>query len=284
MVGPGRCLSGKLVAVAIVVGSVASAGVTSRTEAAAASTYSFGFEGATGAPGYPWLITNAAPDSRACTGFMQGSCPARNNVFRDGEGHLVLRVRRQGTRYRGAIAGTFIYTGSWPPASKTIGWRPPFTVKLRAKMPSSPGLWSSAWYQSVNQPRARGLFELDQVEQRTSVPFRHNTFVHFHKNGAVVDALDWDCFMDLSTAVSTYHVYTMVVASASVVFRVDNRLCGTYTNLAVPAGSAAFSQHTFGVLLQNVVGAPGSWASGGRQPTGSGPWDMVIDWLGITQG
>jgi len=274
-------LAAVLTGVMLACAALAPAGLVPR--AAAATTFFDSFDGPAGAPGYPWLTTDATPGTTSCVNFMRGSCPARGNVFKDGFSHLVLRARRDGTRFRGAMAGTFVYTDAWPPSSRTMSWHAPFTMSMRARMTGAPGLWNGAWWQSVNQTAAKGLFELDQTEERTFEQKVHNTYAHFYQNRTKVLRMDYSCHLGLTTPLTDYHLYKMVVASASVSYSVDNRLCGTQTNLTVPAGSTPFSQHAFGLLLQNFVGEPGSWASGGFQPSGSGPWDMVVDYVAVTQ-
>jgi len=265
-------------AVAALPGSVAAL-----PSAQAATTFFDTFDGPAGAPGYPWLIHDAAPGTSGCKSFMYASCPARNNVFRSGSSSLVLRARREGTAYRGAMVGTFIYTGTWPPASRTLSWKPPFTVKVRARMPTSPAMWINVWFHSINQVASAGNFELDMAEERTYDQTKHNSYVHFFRGSTPVTALDWTCKLVLSSPLSQMHLYKMVVQPTSITTYVDDRLCGVDSHLAVPSGSAPLGNHAFGILLRNSVATPSQWGSGGFSPTGPGPWDMVVDYVSVTQ-
>jgi hypothetical protein len=249
--------------------------------AAQAANFFDSFDGPKGSVGSPWIIKDAAPGSTACKGPFLGSCPAANNVFKNGSGQLVLRVRRAGTGFRGAVVGTMDYTGVWPTAH-TLTWTPPFTVKVRATMPNTPGLWINIpWFTPANTA-AQGIFELDQAEERTFRTLNHQTFVHFFKDGVKVKSRDWKCDLALATPITQAHVYQMTVATAWISFRVDGRLCGTVSNLTVPAGARAFTADRFAPYIKNVVGNS-AWSTGGTTPTGTGPWDMKVDSFSVTQ-
>jgi hypothetical protein len=214
---------------------------------------------------------------------MVASCPAGGQVFKDGAGNLVLRATRTATgAYRGALAGTFLWSGSWPPTTQTLSWAPPFDVTVRAKMTSSPALWAGPWWMSVNQTTAKGIFELDHAEQRTFQQTTHNSYIHYNKDLKQLRNPSFGCKLTLSSPLSQYHLYRMNVTLTSISFYADGRLCGTASNLVTPLGTPPLAAHRFGLLLMNMVPSPQMWGSGGYTPTGTGPWDMLVDYVAVT--
>jgi hypothetical protein len=73
-----------------------------------------------------------------------------------------------------------------------------------------------------------------------------------------------------------WHTYSADVTPERVEYRVDGELCGIGPGVT----------GRFGLLLDNIVGAPGSWGSGGAQPAhdAPGPWDMKLDYVRVTAG
>ena len=71
-----------------------------------------------------------------------------------------------------------------------------------------------------------------------------------------------------------WHVFTADVYSDHVVFKVDSVTCTT-SNFGATG--------RLGVIMQNAIAQPGSWASGGAQcdPLSPGPWDTLVDYVRV---
>ena len=71
-----------------------------------------------------------------------------------------------------------------------------------------------------------------------------------------------------------WHVFTADVYSDHFVFKVDSVTCTT-SNFGATG--------RLGVIMQNAIAQPGSWASGGAQcdPLSPGPWDTLVDYVRV---
>jgi hypothetical protein len=224
----------------------------------------------------------AAPDpamwidiSGGCNIFGRPCSPA--NSFLDGSGHLVQRITRAGDTFVGAFIAGFSWDGH--PASTVMHYATtPFRVELRAKMPPTPGAWGGGW---TNDPFAFPSgqnVELDFAEERMSLPTQYGAHKHvWTYQIGWVDIAPLDCYLngvpDLS---ADFHVYTAEVRESGVVFAMDGIVCGTAPG--VPTGTPQ------SFLLDQVIGLPGSWGSGGQQPAPGdpGPWDALYDYIRVT--
>jgi hypothetical protein len=247
-------------------------------QAAAARSVVFAdeFGAAAGTPADPakWLLRG-----EVCDDFTSHSCPRNANVFHDGAGNLVLRARREpagwlgGGPYSGAFLGTFAYGSGWPPRKVTASWSVPYRIEMRALMPAGAGLWAAAWDMSVDRTQRQGPWELDWAEARLGDPTRAGCYQHRWVNG--VDVAPWAGGLTVTDMTRNWHVYSADVSADRVEYRVDGVLCGVAPGV----------RGRFGLLLDLVVGAPGSWGSGGGQPSPDdpGPWDLKIDHVRVTR-
>ena len=213
-----------------------------------------------------------------CDDFSSKACPRDANAYLSGDGNLVLRARREpdgykGNRFSSAVLGTFAYGTGWPPAQVKAAWAVPYHIEVRALMPNSPGLWSVAWPMNVDRTTSDPIWELDMAEERMGMPTTAGCHQHKWVRGA--DKQTWDGQLTVPDMSRNWHVYSADVTADRVEYRVDGALCGTG-----PSGVTG----RFGLLLSNVVAAPGSWASGGGQPAAGdgGPWDMKVDYVRVT--
>jgi hypothetical protein len=198
------------------------------------------------------------------------------NSFLDGNGHLVQRITRSGSNFIGAFIAGFSWDGH--PASTVKHFATtPFRVELRAKMPPVAGAWGGGWTNDPFAAPSQPNEELDFAEERMSLPTQYGAHKHVwtYQNGWV-DIAPWDCNVngvpDLS---ASFHVYVAEIRASGVTFSMDGIVCG------VAPGVADGQRLSF--LLDQVVGLPGSWGSGGRQPaaTDPGPWDAVYDYIRV---
>lgn len=232
------------------------------------------FSGAAGAPlnAAVWTVR----DNDCAEGITIYSCARASNVYQDGAGHAVLRAQREPTNflsggpYSGAFIGTFTYSG-WPPPGIKFDVAVPFRVQMSALMPNSPGLWPALWPSSTNRTTTQGIYELDVAEERMTRPAVAECHEHLFNGGFA-----WDGSLALGTSMAAaYHTYGADVYADHVDYSVDGVRCGT--------GPAPGVAGRFGLLLDNVVAAPGSWGAEGGQPAASdpGPWPMLIDWIEV---
>lgn len=213
-----------------------------------------------------WYVSNS------CANFGEtNSCPSTANVSVTG-GNLVARISRSGGGYRGALLSTVDYAAGAPyyPDHWKAGWQTPYVISVRALMPNTPGAWPAIWIRSNDGGR-----ELDVAEERMTFPTQAGCHQHTWDRGR--DTRTFDGGVTVSNMAANWHVYSAVVNSSSVTYRVDGLTCG------VAYGIPTNSWHV--LIIDNVLGAPGSWGSGGAQPAASdpGPWPMLVDWVRVTR-
>jgi len=227
------------------------------------------FNGAAGAAPDPakWYVSNS------CSNFGETvSCPSRDNVFTDGNGNLVARISRAGTGYRGSLLATVDYEAGAPyfPNNWKAEWQLPYRITFRALMPSTPGAWPALWARSDD-----GSQELDIAEQRMTFPTVAGC--HQHQWSGGVDTHRFDGGATVSNMATNWHTYSADVTATSVVYTVDGQVCG------VGYGEPAGSWHN--VIIDNLLGAPGSWGAGGGAPaaTDRGPWNLLVDYVRVSR-
>lgn len=233
------------------------------------------FNGSTGAQpdASKWILHD-----EKCDPPTAYSCPKHSNVFQDGSGHLVLRTQREssnylsGGPYSGAWVSTFNYGYGWPPTSVKASFPVPFHIEMSALMPETPGGWPAFWPMNVDKTSAQGINELDVAEERMTNPTVAGCHQHYWVNGT--DQKSWDGSLTVADMGQNSHVYSADVYSDHVDYQVDGQKCGT----ASGAGGK------FGIVLDNAIGSPGSWGSGGGQPASSdpGPWDFLVDYIRVS--
>lgn len=232
------------------------------------------FNGAANAPpdASKWTFRGAVCDIGAY------SCFKDSNIFQNGGGDLVLRVQREssnyltGGPYSGAFMSTFNYGSGWPPTGIKASFPVPFHIDVRALMPETPGAWPALWLKNTNYTAAQGMYELDVGEERLTYPTTGICHSHFWVNGT--DQNPWGSQLTVSDMGQNWHDYSADVYSDHVTYYVDGAACGT--------SYGATGQ--FGINLDNILGTPGSWGSGGQEPAASdpGPWDMLVDYIRVT--
>lgn len=212
-----------------------------------------------------WYVSNS------CKNFGDtNSCPSTANVSVSG-GNLIARISRSGSGYRGALLATVDYEGGAPyyPNRWKAEWQTPYRIEARALMPNTPGAWPAIWGRSDDGGR-----ELDFTENRMTDYWFAGCHQHTWQNGQDVRSFDGGVVVeDLGTA---WHVFSATVTASSVTYKVDDKTCGVA--YGIPNGE------WHNLIIDNLLGAPGSWGAAGGQPAASdpGPWSMLIDYVRVT--
>jgi glycosyl hydrolase family 16 len=193
----------------------------------------------------------------------QYGCYNPANVYRDGAGHLVLRVSAGtlGRPYDFARVQTF-REGQWPPRKAFSHLAAPMHVEARIKFSAGAGMWGAFWFNS-NTSVASNL-ELDVQEFRGAAPTQVVCSTHLMRSWSAVIETDFD-------GAAAYHVYWMNYYRHRVVFGVDGMTCGT---TALPAGPPEM------IRLSHLVGVPATWGGlGGPPPASAIPALMLVDYV-----
>lgn len=230
------------------------------------------------AAGTPADTTKWTLRGEICDAPANYACPKNSNVFQDGAGNLVLRTKREasnwlsGGPYSGAWLSSFTYGSGWPASGVKASLQVPYKIEMRAIMPHTPGAWPSIWTINVDRPNTQNIYELDVAEERMTTPSSAGCHQHTWLSGA--DKAAWDGSINVSDMGLNWHTYSANVYTDRVEYKVDGLSCGTAYGVS--------GKH--GIILNNLIAQPGSWGSGGGQPSSSdpGPWDFKIDYVRAT--
>jgi len=211
--------------------------------------------------------------------ILTGRCiPAAANVTVSG-GNLVLRISRNGgSNFFGSYITTFDYNGV--PQGQSNGYTgnikasftTPYRCEVRAQMPPIAATLTSPWIKSVLDT---GIDELDITEQNDITSNLTTATSNYHRWPSEPGAFPYSGSVSVSDVTTNFHVYSVDVTSTSAVFKVDGS--------TVLTGAGIADGTTHGLLLQNMVADSGSWAANGHDPSGTGPWDMLIDYIRVTR-
>ena len=137
-------------------------------------------------------------------------------------------------------------------------------------MPNTAGAWPALWARSDD-----GGQELDIAEERMTFPTAAGC--HQHQWSGGVDTRLFDAGVAVSNMAKDWHTYTADVTETSVTYMVDGLTCGVA--YGVPTGS------WHNAIIDSLLGAPGSWGSGGGAPAASdpGPWNMLVDYVRVSR-
>lgn len=227
------------------------------------------FDGAAGAPPNP---AQWSQFPNVCWSPLDFSCASADNAYLDGGGNLVLRVRREGGEYLGAWVQTFTHD-RWPPALLTgTAWAVPYRIEARALFANVDGLWPALWTMAVDG--AATAHEIDFAEARMTPPLDTKYEAHLHTWQGPTDVKPaTPVSKKVSSMRTNWHVYAADVRADGTDFLVDGKKMGS--------GYATTGTH--GLLMDVGIGRPGSWGSGGGQPSASdpGPWTSLVDYVKV---
>lgn len=189
-----------------------------------------------------------------------------NNVFLDGQGHLVIQaVRAKRGKYNSGLVS------SKNDVSYGYG-----TITARIKMPKGQGIWPAFWTMGADSDTvgwpASG--EIDVVELPSTT-----TTVYSTLHGPIAGSTSTEQAQIVSTMpdLSTdYHDYWVRHLENEVTFGIDNQTLGTLTPASLGQGEAWVYNRPMYVILNVAVG--GSWAGA---PTNSTPFPakMLVDYV-----
>ncbi len=175
-----------------------------------------------------------------CPHFVAGSDCTASRAQLDGAGALTLYV----TPKRGAFIGTFDYGSGWPPRGVRASWAPPFTMTVRLKMPTTPGIWAVVWAMNTDRTTAQGMWEVDLAEPRSSLPETGAAYHHWwgstHRSGG---ASAW------IGGPGQWHTYRVIARADKTIYTVDGRTLFEREPLA----------GRFGLLVHALAGTAGTW-------------------------
>lgn len=194
------------------------------------------------------------------------------NVFQDGDGHLVIRALKTGT-------GGF--------TSARIKTQGKFTIlygkiEARMKIPHGQGMWPAFWMlgeniDNVGWPKCG---EIDVVENIGKEPSIVHGTVHgpgySGKNG-ISSQYRLPNGQPLS---DDFHIYAVEWSPESVRFFLDGHTYATVTPASLPKGTLWVYDHPFFLLLNLAVG--GAWPGNPDEST-EFPQELLVDWVRVSQ-
>lgn len=226
-------------------------------------------------------LEGTAPDSSAWViGTTVGEtwdhwCRCKpENVFLDGEGHLVLRIKRDtagpnGLPYSGGWLATFNAWAGYPAPNIKKAFSLPFAYETRFLFPNVEGAhFGCGWLQQIDVDEAGSINEVDVGESRSTFP----TKVGFYKHRFVagVDAEGAGVEVDTLDARTNWQTVRCEV-------RVDST---KYFLNGVQVTTQPGSLGSHGLEASCAI-SDDAWQSGGGSPDPEdpGPWDQLIDYV-----
>ena len=225
---------------------------------------------------------NSAPDPAKWTfdlggggwgnGELEVYTSTRQNVFRDGAGHLVIRAIK--SESGGYTSARLKSQGKF---SIEYG-----KIEARIKIPHGQGMWPAFWMLGDDVVAAGwpDCGEIDVMENIGKEP----TVVHGTVHGpgySGARGISASGSLPGSPPLSDdFHVYSVEWWPGRVQFFLDGKPYQTVTPASLPAGAKWVSDHPFFLLLNLAVG--GGWPGNPDQTTVF-PQDMLIDWVRVSQ-
>jgi uncharacterized protein (TIGR03437 family) len=217
-----------------------------------------------------------------------------NNVFQDGQGHLVIQAIRDSS---GNFTSARLQTGAPGASTETtdLSWQYG-RVEARIKLPFGQGVWPAFWMlgESIDTVSWPACGEVDIMENFGT--FNNNANVN---NGTIHgptsssagapdygggDGIGMSTTLPFGETVSAdYHVYAVEWSQDSIEFFVDGVSYETRTPASLPSGAPwVFDAHFF-ILLNMAIGGPGTFLG---TPDPSAPFpnqDMLVDYVRVYQ-
>jgi beta-glucanase (GH16 family) len=202
---------------------------------------------------------------RSGSGFDSGIASyAANNVFLDGQSHLVIQAVR-------GKNGTYSSGWVWSKNDVSYGYG---TITARIKMPKGQGIWPAFWLVGADSDTVGwpACGEIDVVELPSTTTTMYST-VHGPIAGttSTQQAQIISTLPDLST---DYHNYWVRHLPDEITFGIDNQTLGTMTPASLQPGETwVYNRPTY-IMLNVAVGGP--WA-GSPDNTTIFPAKMLVD-------
>jgi beta-glucanase (GH16 family) len=194
------------------------------------------------------------------------------NVFIDGEGHLVIRaIRKENGKYTSArlkTSGLFeVEYGK---------------IEARIKIPRGRGLWPAFWMLGSNNHQVRwpACGEIDIMENIGKEPSMVHGTVHgpgYSRERGITAHLALPAGARFS---DDFHVFAVEWSPDVVEFFVDGTSYSKVTPASLPSGARWVYDHPFFLLLNVAVG--GDWP-GKPDATSEFPQSMLVDWVRVSK-
>jgi beta-glucanase (GH16 family) len=194
-----------------------------------------------------------------------------DNVFQDGEGHLVIRALKTDA---GFTSGRIKTHGKF---DFQYG-----RIEARLKIPFGQGIWPAFWMLGSDIPSVGwpNCGEIDIMENIGKEPATVHGTVHgpgYSGGNGISGKLDSNSGQRFA---DDFHVYAMVWEPNSIQFFVDGSLYHRVTPANLPSGAKWVYDHSFFFLLNVAVG--GSWP-GNPDETSTFPQAMIVDWVRVSK-
>jgi beta-glucanase (GH16 family) len=192
------------------------------------------------------------------------------NVYVDGDGHLIIRVERSGSTYTSARLKTQgLFAARYG------------TVESRIRLPFGQGIWPAFWMLGTNITSAGwpGCGEIDIMENIGREPSINHGSAHGpgYSGGNSVTGLytlpGGARFSD------DFHVFAIQWAPGTIKFFVDGTLYKTATTASLPAGAPWVFDNPFFLILNVAVG--GNF-SGAPDASTQFPQQMMVDYVRVS--
>lgn len=200
------------------------------------------------------------------------------NAQTDGQGHLVLSVRKEPVPYDGCWYGPCEYTSALLLTADTFRRR--FgRFEIRMKTPPGRGLWPAFWMYGEN---ADGLWgEIDLVEVIGRYP--DTVFHAAHGPGFTADKVSESWYLRNGIVADDFHTYVLEWRPGQLVFAVDGIDRVEVTPRSLPRGATwPFDDIDVYMVLGVSVGSQASW-SGGVDARTPFPAEMLVDYVRVTE-
>lgn len=194
------------------------------------------------------------------------------NVFQDGEGHLVIRAVKAAS---GKITSARLKTqGKF---SVQYG-----RVEARMKIPHGQGMWPAFWMLG-NKIESSGwpdCGEIDVMENIGKEPAVVHGTVHGPGYSGAHGISSQYTLPGGEPLSKDFHVYAVEWSPDSIKFFIDSTAYGTVTPASLPKGAAWVYNQPFFLLLNLAVG--GDWP-GSPDSTTQFPQTLLVDWVRVSQ-
>lgn len=240
-----------------------------------------GFSGPAGSPPDPDLWGYDLGNGWGGGEELQTYTDSPDNVYQDGDGHLVIKAISSDDGYTSGRIKT--------EGKLNMGYG---LIEASIKMPSGQGTLPAFWllgsnYSTVGSPSCGEIDIIEYVDLGTEAGFPYHFTLHGPQNagdyqppGAAPGtglSYSQDVGFDPSAG---FHTYWVRRAPDSITIGIDDTIWHTFTPASLPAGATwVFNNQPMFAILSFAIG--GSWA-GPPDATTVFPQSMLVDWFRYT--
>ncbi len=210
-----------------------------------------------------------------------------NNVFEDGQGHLVIRAIRDAN---GNFTSGRIRTGRTSSSdTANLTWQYG-RIEARVKLPYGAGVWPAFWMlgsniATVSWPQCGEIDILENFGSKIDDNATVHGTLHGPPAGSSFAGLGVSTAYSLPnprTIANDFHLYAVEWSQGSVTLFVDGISYRTLTPASLPSGAQWVFDHPFFLLLNLAIGGPTTFL-GTPAPGTPFPQDMLIDYVRVYQ-